>query len=1042
MPVLCKKIIVPIVFILLSILQFHYLKAQEVCGFDKYQSDLMKDPLYKAFVMEKNAQMQTYIATHPNLKISQRGASPLYVIPVVVHIVHTGEAIGSLYNPSDDQIQKAIDYLNSVYNGSLPGGEGVGDVQIQFALAKRDPNCNTTNGIDRVNASSIPDYATYGVVRNSSSGVPANQIKDYCRWNTDNYYNIYVVNKIDGNDGTSGQYTGAFAALPSITPAYDGTIILANVMRSGNKALSHEIGHALDLRHPFEGSSQYNQCPANNDCTKDGDFICDTDPITFNQNNGAIDFACRTGTNTCTGKPYSINTEHNFMNYTNCATLFTADQKNRMLAAMATYSTRANLIAKTNMALIPTNVTPACAPKVNFEIKETLISEASSATLDCRGYKDYTFNMTIGSAPIGTNAIVQLNVSGTAYAKADFDLTTNGDFNNPSTILTFPAGLIAARSFTVRVYDDKATESTESVILDFSVSGGGTVKGELAPTLTINIADNDLPPIVPGTPASSFIENGQTSSAPRAFNQGGYSKVKSQLLYTASELTAAGIPANVSINSISFNVQQKNTTAPFTGFTVKLTNTSTAFLRDAASHALTASSLTTVKTYSSYSTTTGWNEFIFDTPFAWDGVSNLGIEICWDNGSIGAGTDNILGYMDDGGGAGYSNFIFNSSGTMTCSGSFSVNSYSSFKPNLKITYGLPGNAVATTISTTQTEYFGPYADVYFVSSAGNVLARVKNLTDHDYGCTTVSIDRQGTNASKFWDTDPSHYLADKTFKIVPSNNTPNGSYVVSLYFKKEEINGWRTTTSQNLDNAQIVKVSNGYYVPDISPASPHSSNVSYVNSTNSQYASDFIVSGNFSYTGFSGFGIGIPVVTPLPIDFISFKGVAINNKAMLDWEIATNKGISLFEVERSYNGMNYSKLGSISTSQLPEMSNHYVFTDNNPLEGNNYYRIKEIELTGNISYSKIATLNFAEQTKFTIYPNPVQSMITIECNKQTSKAAGITIFSIDGKLMKQVKASNFGKKENIDVANLPAGQYILRMIPENGKVVNTKFIKQ
>ncbi|MDH7463143.1 zinc-dependent metalloprotease [Chitinophagaceae bacterium 26-R-25] len=1040
MPVFYKKIIVPVILILLSILQFQFLQAQEVCGFDKYQSDLMKDPQYKAFVMEKNAQMQSYIANHPNLKISQRSAGPLYIIPVVVHIVHTGEAIGSLYNPSDDQIQSALDYLNSVYNGTLPGVEGVGDVQIQFALAKRDPNCNATNGIDRVNASSIPDYATYGVVRNSSSGVPANQIKDYCRWNTDNYYNIYVVNKIDGKDGTSGQYTGAFAALPSITPAYDGTIILANVMRSGNKALSHEIGHSLDLYHPFEGSSQYNQCPVNNDCTKDGDYICDTDPITFNQNGGVIDFSCRTGTNACVNKPYSINTEHNFMNYTNCATLFTADQKTRMLAAMATYSTRINLVAKTNMALVPTNATPTCGSKINFELKETLIPEATSATSDCRGYKDYTFNMTIGSAPVGTDAVAHLNVSGTAYAKADFDLTTNGDVSNPSTALTFPVGSIAARSFTVRVYDDKANESTESVIIDFSVSGGGAVKGELAPTLTINIADNDSPPITPDTPDSLYVGNGTTSYGPRGFNQVGYSKVKSQLLYTASELTAAGIPANVPIKGISFNVQKKATQAPFTGFTIKLANTSTTFLRDATTHALT--SLTTVKTYPSYTTSTGWNDFVFDAPFVWDGVSNLGIEICWDNGSIGLGTDSLLCYSDDGGGAGYSNFIFNSSGTMTCSGSFSLNSYTGFKPNLKIKYALPGNTVATTLSTSKTEYLGPYGDVYFVSAAGTVLARVKNLTDHDYGCTSVSIDRQGTNASQFWDTNPSHYLADKTFKIVPTNNTPNGSYLVSLYYKNGEIDGWRTASGQNLANAQIVKVSNGFYVPDIAPASKHSANVSYVNATNSQYASDFIVSGNFSNTGFSGFGIGIPGITPLPIDFLSFKGAAINNKAMLDWEVATNNGISQFEVERSDNGMNYSKLGNVSVSQLPEMSNHHAFTDNDPLEGINYYRIKEIELNGNVSYSKVVILNFAEENNFTVYPNPVQSMLNVECNKETNKALTATIFSIDGKLIKQTKASNFGKKMNVDVTNLPAGQYILRLIPENGKVVNMKFIKQ
>ena len=59
-------------------------------------------------------------------------SGPPYTIPVVVHVINTGGAIGTIYNPTDAQILGAIAYLNAVYNGTEPGTQGAGDLQIQF----------------------------------------------------------------------------------------------------------------------------------------------------------------------------------------------------------------------------------------------------------------------------------------------------------------------------------------------------------------------------------------------------------------------------------------------------------------------------------------------------------------------------------------------------------------------------------------------------------------------------------------------------------------------------------------------------------------------------------------------------------------------------------------------------------------------------------------------------------------------------------------------------------------------------------------------
>jgi hypothetical protein len=87
------------------------------------------------------------------------------------------------------------------------------------------------------------------------------------------------------------------------------------------------MGPAFALYRPFYEPNGA-VCPIKADCATQGDSVCDTDPTAQN-------FCCRSGTDSCTGTPYSINTENNFMSYTSGALLFTAGQKVQMLSAAA-----------------------------------------------------------------------------------------------------------------------------------------------------------------------------------------------------------------------------------------------------------------------------------------------------------------------------------------------------------------------------------------------------------------------------------------------------------------------------------------------------------------------------------------------------------------------------------------------------------------------------------------------------------------------------------------------------------------------------------
>lgn len=100
---------------------------------------------------------------------------------------------------------------------------------------------------------------------------------------------------------------------------------------------------------------------------------------------------------------------------------------------------------------------------------------------------------------------------------------------------------------------------------------------------------------------------------------------RTQLLYTAAELNAAGITAG-NINQIAFNVITKSSTIPYNGFNIKLGCTSATSLTGYAA------GLTTVYAPATgVSTVAGWNTFTFPTPYFWDGTSSLVVEICYDN---------------------------------------------------------------------------------------------------------------------------------------------------------------------------------------------------------------------------------------------------------------------------------------------------------------------------------------------------------------------------------------------------------------------------
>ena len=310
-----KTLISSLIFILIFSIQAN--GQNQECASDLIHKQLLQsNPDY----FNKSQQLENEIREIINNHRNRLNPNEVYTIPVVVHVIHLGEPIGTGTNISDAQIIGAIAGLNERWNNTYGGAHDYGvDIQVQFCLASRDPNGNPTTGINRVDASTIPSYVAYGMNTSTTNpncnGSSETTIKDLSKWPVGSYYNIWVVNIICPN-GVVG-----FARFPNGN-AYDGITMKYSHMIYESHVLAHEMGHGFNLYHTFEGSGSTN-CPVETDCSVNGDHVCDTPP----QKGGD----CGT-TNSCSATGDWTNSIYNIMSYCVNRLKFTQGQKDRIRA--------------------------------------------------------------------------------------------------------------------------------------------------------------------------------------------------------------------------------------------------------------------------------------------------------------------------------------------------------------------------------------------------------------------------------------------------------------------------------------------------------------------------------------------------------------------------------------------------------------------------------------------------------------------------------------------------------------------------------------
>ena len=185
----------------------------------------------------------------------------------------------------------------------------------------------------------------------------------------------------------------------------------------------------------------------------------------------------------------------------------------------------------------------------------------------------------------------------------------------------------------------------------------------------------------------------------------------------------------------------------------------------------------------------------------------------------------------------------------------------------------------------------------------------------------------------------------------------------------------------------------------------------------------------------------------LPVELTSFSAYIKGNSVVLSWITATEINNSGFDIERSKDNINFSRIGFVKGNGTSSTSHSYKFTDNNINKtGNYYYRLKQIDFDGTFEYSKIINAAVGAPAKFELYqnfPNPFNPSTTISFQLPEKANVKLKVYNVLGQ---EVAVLLDGAKDagayqiNFDGANLASGIYIYRLSTNTGFLSTKKMI--
>jgi hypothetical protein len=273
-----------------------------------------------------------------------------------------------------------------------------------------------------------------------------------------------------------------------------------------------------------------------------------------------------------------------------------------------------------------------------------------------------------------------------------------------------------------------------------------------------------------------------------------------------------------------------------------------------------------------------------------------------------------------------------------------------------------------------------------------------------------------------------NYSADGYWSVIPTNNNytapiTTANYGVTLF--ANNLTGMQTPQicriiksagSNNVAQHHVAWQACGTHTPINGAANPQAF---LITSTGTQ--------------GFSWFNIGTPNSQALPVELLSFSGDCNEGEVALSWQTATEHNSDYFEVEKSRDGMNWQVLTTVDAAGSSTELLNYGTTDANAMEGNNYYRLTQVDIDGTTKVYDVINVSCSRTGKgyFSAYPNPSNKSFQVILNDKNLVGSGtLSVKDTKGSdlLNRMVEVKPGINMFSVSDLNLAPGVYYIQIV--------------
>jgi len=165
----------------------------------------------------------------------------------------------------------------------------------------------------------------------------------------------------------------------------------------------------------------------------------------------------------------------------------------------------------------------------------------------------------------------------------------------------------------------------------------------------------------------------------------------------------------------------------------------------------------------------------------------------------------------------------------------------------------------------------------------------------------------------------------------------------------------------------------------------------------------------------------------LPVNFTAFTATNLGKTIGLNWSTGTESDNDFYAVERSADGEVFTEIGRVNGAGESRDNNDYDFTDDEPLSGLNYYRLRQVDFDGSFSFSNVVFIqnDAALEAEVKVFPNPASGQTVVNVSGDwASEMVAATLLDINGRALQAWKQAT-NSSETIYLATLSSGVYQL-----------------